>query len=466
MQKLSSGGRGGFAPSSSDARHPPCPDGETASRNQRHTRGEAKASLRGGGKQSGRITDRQGRGTGTHTDTGTGNLGRAGPHRMRKGDAVRGRRSGRSGRGGEETGGEGLGKARGRRRRREELPKVAKHGYFRLRSRARGRWPGGGSVRRRRPKRRRRKRASPAGLGVRAEVRRAAAGAGAGETAQRRAPDPQGVPGAPEVVAEPPTGLRSPSSGAAGRRGAATGGHAAAWSRFLGAPPSVERLRGSDPVLRARAPVAFQRGETSLPAAREPPFPAAHHAFLQDFTARYHESAGPRPRVGRSGQVPSGKKFCCPRPSGDGEETVYCFMAASRRAEGLLSAATVSPRRTRSAAWPRSPASRSRASQQLVQEPTTARLTGGVRRRARKEVRGSGCQSGFPGTYPARRPLSSDTSPPCSHPQAPAEPREESAWINASTAPPSTLTPPSQRLGRPALYSTWASSQIPLRARG
>lgn len=114
-------------------------------------------------------------------------------------------------------------------------------------------------------------------------------------------------------------------------------GHAGRLSRFLGALPPAERLRGSDPVLRARALVAFQRGEYAelYRLLESRPFPAAHHAFLQDLylRARYHEAERARGRaLGAVDKYRLRKKFPLPKTIWDGEETVYCFKERSRAA--------------------------------------------------------------------------------------------------------------------------------------
>lgn len=168
----------------------------------------------------------------------------------------------------------------------------------------------------------------------------AAAGAGAGETAVKvEGPGSPGVPGSPpEATAEPPTGLRfSPEQVACVCEALLQAGHAGRLSRFLGALPPAERLRGSDPVLRARALVAFQRGEYAelYRLLESRPFPAAHHAFLQDLylRARYHEAERARGRaLGAVDKYRLRKKFPLPKTIWDGEETVYCFKERSRAA--------------------------------------------------------------------------------------------------------------------------------------
>ncbi|XP_003799570.1 homeobox protein SIX5 [Otolemur garnettii] len=168
----------------------------------------------------------------------------------------------------------------------------------------------------------------------------AAAGAGAGEAAAgEEGPGSPGVPESPpEATAEPSTGLRfSPEQVACVCEALLQAGHAGRLSRFLGALPPAERLRGSDPVLRARALVAFQRGEYAelYRLLESRPFPVAHHAFLQDLylRARYHEAERARGRaLGAVDKYRLRKKFPLPKTIWDGEETVYCFKERSRAA--------------------------------------------------------------------------------------------------------------------------------------
>ncbi|XP_044523233.1 homeobox protein SIX5, partial [Gracilinanus agilis] len=115
-------------------------------------------------------------------------------------------------------------------------------------------------------------------------------------------------------------------------------GHAGRLGRFLGALPPAERLRGgSDALLRARALVAFQRGDFAelYRLLESRPFPAAHHAFLQDLylRARYREAERARGRaLGAVDKYRLRKKFPLPKTIWDGEETVYCFKERSRAA--------------------------------------------------------------------------------------------------------------------------------------
>lgn len=172
-----------------------------------------------------------------------------------------------------------------------------------------------------------------------AEGEAAAAAAGAGEAAAAAESGSPGGPGSPpEPAAEAPTGLRfSPEQVACVCEALLQAGHAGRLSRFLGALPPAERLRGSDPVLRARALVAFQRGDYAelYRLLESRPFPAAHHAFLQDLylRARYHEAERARGRaLGAVDKYRLRKKFPLPKTIWDGEETVYCFKERSRAA--------------------------------------------------------------------------------------------------------------------------------------
>uniref|UniRef100_A0A8C2MEC8 Sine oculis-related homeobox 5 n=1 Tax=Cricetulus griseus TaxID=10029 RepID=A0A8C2MEC8_CRIGR len=164
----------------------------------------------------------------------------------------------------------------------------------------------------------------------------AAAAAAAATAADSGSPSGPGSP--PETAAEAPTGLRfSPEQVACVCEALLQAGHAGRLSRFLGALPPAERLRGSDPVLRARALVAFQRGEYAelYRLLESRPFPAAHHAFLQDLylRARYHEAERARGRaLGAVDKYRLRKKFPLPKTIWDGEETVYCFKERSRAA--------------------------------------------------------------------------------------------------------------------------------------
>ncbi|EHB00839.1 Homeobox protein SIX5, partial [Heterocephalus glaber] len=82
---------------------------------------------------------------------------------------------------------------------------------------------------------------------------------------------------------------------------------------------------------------AFQRGEYAelYRLLESRPFPAAHHAFLQDLylRARYHEAERARGRaLGAVDKYRLRKKFPLPKTIWDGEETVYCFKERSRAA--------------------------------------------------------------------------------------------------------------------------------------
>ncbi|XP_072483876.1 homeobox protein SIX5 isoform X3 [Notamacropus eugenii] len=172
-----------------------------------------------------------------------------------------------------------------------------------------------------------------------AEGEAAAAGEGAGApppppAAPAPVPGPGGAPGP-----APAGGLRfSAEQVSCVCEALLQAGHAGRLGRFLGALPPAERLRGgSDALLRARALVAFQRGDFAelYRLLESRPFPAAHHAFLQDLylRARYREAERARGRaLGAVDKYRLRKKFPLPKTIWDGEETVYCFKERSRAA--------------------------------------------------------------------------------------------------------------------------------------
>ncbi|XP_036598750.1 homeobox protein SIX5 [Trichosurus vulpecula] len=177
-----------------------------------------------------------------------------------------------------------------------------------------------------------------------AEGEAAAAGEGAGAPPLSLQPPPPAAP----APAPGPGGAPSPAPGGGLRFSAEQvscvceallqAGHAGRLGRFLGALPPAERLRGgSDALLRARALVAFQRGDFAelYRLLESRPFPAAHHAFLQDLylRARYREAERARGRaLGAVDKYRLRKKFPLPKTIWDGEETVYCFKERSRAA--------------------------------------------------------------------------------------------------------------------------------------
>ncbi|KAM9036895.1 homeobox protein SIX5 [Sarcophilus harrisii] len=170
-----------------------------------------------------------------------------------------------------------------------------------------------------------------------AEGEAAAAAEGAG--APLEPPPPAAAAPAPGPGGAPGGGLRfSAEQVSCVCEALLQAGHAGRLGRFLGALPPAECLRGgSDALLRAQALVAFQRGDFAelYRLLESRPFPAAHHAFLQDLylRARYREAERARGRaLGAVDKYRLRKKFPLPKTIWDGEETVYCFKERSRAA--------------------------------------------------------------------------------------------------------------------------------------
>ncbi|XP_067005300.1 homeobox protein SIX6 [Anabrus simplex] len=107
--------------------------------------------------------------------------------------------------------------------------------------------------------------------------------------------------------------------------------------RFLRSLSPQGLIRGNEAVLRARAVVAFNRGNYhELYAILEShPFDGRHHAKLQQmwFTAHYREAERVRGRpLGAVDKYRLRKKYQLPKTIWDGEETIYCFKERSRNA--------------------------------------------------------------------------------------------------------------------------------------
>ena len=108
-------------------------------------------------------------------------------------------------------------------------------------------------------------------------------------------------------------------------------------ARFLWSLPPSELLRGSEAVLKARATVAFHRGNfRELYAIMESHnFDPTNHAMLQQmwYKAHYMEAQKIRGRpLGAVDKYRLRRKYPLPRTIWDGEETVYCFKEKSRQA--------------------------------------------------------------------------------------------------------------------------------------
>ncbi|XP_043357599.1 homeobox protein SIX5 [Dermochelys coriacea] len=108
--------------------------------------------------------------------------------------------------------------------------------------------------------------------------------------------------------------------------------------RFLGSlPAEPEQAAGGESLAKARALLAFQRGDFGelYRLVQSRPFAAPHHPFLQDLylRARYREAEAARGRaLGAVDKYRLRKKFPLPSTIWDGEETVYCFKRRSRAA--------------------------------------------------------------------------------------------------------------------------------------
>ena len=108
-------------------------------------------------------------------------------------------------------------------------------------------------------------------------------------------------------------------------------------ARFLWSLPPSELLRGSEAVLKARATVAFHRGNfRELYAIMESHnFDAGNHNVLQQmwYKAHYMEAEKIRGRpLGAVDKYRIRRKYPLPKTIWDGEETVYCFKEKSRQA--------------------------------------------------------------------------------------------------------------------------------------
>ncbi|XP_029427444.1 homeobox protein SIX5 [Rhinatrema bivittatum] len=113
-------------------------------------------------------------------------------------------------------------------------------------------------------------------------------------------------------------------------------GAASRLAAFLAALPPPQPGE-AEPLLRARALVAFQREDFAelYRLLESRPFPPRHHRFLQDLflRARYREAERARGRqLGAVDKYRLRKKFPLPSTIWDGEETVYCFKERSRSA--------------------------------------------------------------------------------------------------------------------------------------
>ncbi|XP_002735606.1 homeobox protein SIX6-like [Saccoglossus kowalevskii] len=108
-------------------------------------------------------------------------------------------------------------------------------------------------------------------------------------------------------------------------------------AQFLWSLPPNELLRGSESVLRARATVAFHRGNFKelYTIMESQNFDQHSHNELQNlwYKAHYIEAEKIRGRpLGAVDKYRIRRKFPLPKTIWDGEETVYCFKEKSRTA--------------------------------------------------------------------------------------------------------------------------------------
>ncbi|BES90886.1 Homeobox domain [Nesidiocoris tenuis] len=105
--------------------------------------------------------------------------------------------------------------------------------------------------------------------------------------------------------------------------------------RFLWSLPACEKLHNNESVLKAKAMVAFHRGNFKelYRILESHQFSAHNHAKLQALwlKAHYVEAEKMRGRpLGAVGKYRVRRKFPLPRTIWDGEETSYCFKEKSR----------------------------------------------------------------------------------------------------------------------------------------
>ncbi|XP_065361368.1 protein sine oculis [Calliphora vicina] len=106
---------------------------------------------------------------------------------------------------------------------------------------------------------------------------------------------------------------------------------------FLCNLPASELFKNNESVLRARAIVAYHRGQYHelYKLLESHCFSMKHHADLQNlwFKAHYKEAENVRGRpLGAVDKYRLRKKYPLPKTIWDGEETVYCFKEKSRNA--------------------------------------------------------------------------------------------------------------------------------------
>ncbi|XP_050358189.1 homeobox protein SIX2 [Nymphalis io] len=105
--------------------------------------------------------------------------------------------------------------------------------------------------------------------------------------------------------------------------------------RFLWSLPACERLHAHESVLKAKAMVAFHRGNFKelYRLLESHNFSAHNHSNLQELWMKAHYLEAERLRgrpLGAVGKYRVRRKFPLPRTIWDGEETSYCFKEKSR----------------------------------------------------------------------------------------------------------------------------------------
>ncbi|XP_072532831.1 homeobox protein six1a-like [Salminus brasiliensis] len=113
------------------------------------------------------------------------------------------------------------------------------------------------------------------------------------------------------------------------------GGNLERLGRFLWSLPACEHLQKNESVLKAKAVVAFHRGNFRelYKILEGHQFSAQNHGKLQQLWLRAHYAEAERLRgrpLGAVGKYRVRRKFPLPRTIWDGEETSYCFKEKSR----------------------------------------------------------------------------------------------------------------------------------------
>lgn len=106
-------------------------------------------------------------------------------------------------------------------------------------------------------------------------------------------------------------------------------------ARFLWSLPACEHLHKNESVLKAKAVVAFHRGQYRelYRLLESHQFSPANHPKLQSLWLRAHYAEAEKLRgrpLGAVGKYRVRKKYPLPRTIWDGEETSYCFKERSR----------------------------------------------------------------------------------------------------------------------------------------